>query len=105
MTTPPTLEEHVESYLEAHAVGRDPKTIDVLRFRLGYATKTFGELPLDELERRAPEIAGWMTTLPQGSRHGIVQALRQCFRGSVPLAAHALQPGQGSGWQPAAQAR
>ena len=36
---PPTLSEHVENYLTAHAVGRDPKTIDVLRFRLSYATE------------------------------------------------------------------
>jgi integrase len=74
---PITLTEHVDRYLEAHAVGRDPKTIDVLRFRLGYATSVFGDLRLDELERRVPEVAKWMTTLPAGSRHGIVQALRQ----------------------------
>lgn len=80
---PITLHEHVERYLEAHAVGRDPKTIDVLRFRLGYATKTFGELRLDELERRVPEIAAWTTTLPEGSRYGIVAALRQCLEAGV----------------------
>jgi hypothetical protein len=50
--TPLTLAEHVDNYLDAHALGRDPKTIDVLRFRLGYATKAFGDLRLDELERR-----------------------------------------------------
>jgi hypothetical protein len=31
---PVTLAEHIDRYLDAHAVGRDPKTIDVLRFRL-----------------------------------------------------------------------
>ena len=70
---PVTLAEHVDSYLEAHAVGRDPKTIDVLRFRLGYATRVFGDLRLDELERRVPEVAAWTTTLPAGSRYGIVR--------------------------------
>ena len=51
-TAPPlTLAEHVERYLDAHAVGRDPKTIDVLRFRLAYATRVFGELHLNELEQ------------------------------------------------------
>jgi integrase len=80
---PPTLSEHVDAYLEAHAVGRDPKTIDVLRFRLGYATKTFGELRLDELERRPPEVARWMTTLPPGSRYGIVQGLRQALEAAI----------------------
>jgi integrase len=81
--TPPTFEEHVEAYLEAHAVGRDPKTIDVLRFRLAYATSTFGELRLDELERRVAEVAAWTTTLPAGSRYGIVQALRQCLEAAT----------------------
>jgi len=81
--TPPTLDEHVDSYLEAHAVGVDPKTIDVLRFRLAYATKTFGDLHLDELERRAAEIARWTTTLPTGSRYGIVQAFKQCVEAAI----------------------
>jgi integrase len=80
---PVTLAEHVDRYLTAHAVGRDPKTIDVLRFRLGYATSVFGSLRLDEIERRVPEVAAWMTTLPAGSRYGIVQALRQCLGAAV----------------------
>ena len=80
---PVTLTEHVDRYLDAHKVGRDPKTIDVLRFRLGYATKVFGELRLDELERRVAEVAAWTTTLPAGSRYGIVQALRQCLEAGV----------------------
>jgi len=37
-----TLSEHVDTYLDAHAVGRDSKTIDVLRFRLAYATACSG---------------------------------------------------------------
>jgi integrase len=81
--TPPTLSEHVETYLAAHSVGRDAKTIDVLRFRLAYATRTFGDLRLDELERRVPEIAAWTTTLPVGSRYGIVQAFRQTMAAAV----------------------
>jgi len=80
---PFTLAEHVDRYLDAHAVGRDPKTIDVLRFRLGYATRVFGELRLDELERRVPELAAWTATLPAGSRYGIVQAARQCLEAAV----------------------
>jgi integrase len=80
---PVTLSEHVDRYLDAHAVGRDPKTIDVLRFRLAYATRVFGDLRLDELERRVAELAAWMTTLPAGSRYGIVQALRQCLEAAV----------------------
>ena len=30
-----------------------------------------------------PEVAAWMTTLPTGSRYGIVQALRQCLEAGV----------------------
>jgi hypothetical protein len=80
---PVTLSEHVTRYLDAHAVGRDPKTIDVLRFRLAYATRVFGDLRLDELERRVAEIAAWTRTLPEGSRYGIVQALRQTLEAAV----------------------
>ena len=61
-----TFEEHVDRYLAAHAVGRDPFTIRTLEHRLGYATATFGDLPLEELERRVPEIAAWVGTLPGG---------------------------------------
>jgi len=73
----------VESYLEAHATGRDPFTIRTLRHRLGYATASFGDLTLVELERRVPEIAAWKSTLPAGSRYGIVQALRQVLEAAV----------------------
>ena len=78
-----TLSDHVENYLDAHSVGRDPKTIDVLRFRLAYATRVFGGLHLDELERRVPEVAAWTRTLPEGSRYGIVQAFRQTLEAAV----------------------
>lgn len=78
-----TLTQHVDTYLAAHAVGRDPFTIRTLRHRLGYATAVFGDLSLDELERRVPEIAAWKSTLPAGSRYGIVQALRQALEAAV----------------------
>jgi len=74
-----------------------PKTIDVLRFRLGYATRTLGDLRLHELERRVPEIAAWMTTLPAGSRHGIVQALRQCLEAGVRWGLIATNPAKLAG--------
>jgi integrase len=78
-----TLEEHVDRYLAAHATGREASTIKTLGHRLGYATATFGDLTLDELERRVPEIAAWIGTLPPGSRYGIVQALRQALEAAV----------------------
>jgi integrase len=97
---PTTLSEHVARYLEAHAVGRDPKTIDVLRFRLGYATRTFGELRLDEFERRVAEVAGWTRTLPEGSRHGIVQALRQALDAGIRWGQMTSNPAKLAGRNP-----
>jgi integrase len=97
---PVTLAEHVDNYLAAHTVGRDPQTIDVLRFRLGYATRVFGELRLDELERRVPEVAAWTTTLPAGSRYGIVQALRQCLEAAVRWRLLATNPARLAGRNP-----
>jgi integrase len=78
-----TFSAHVDRYLEAHAVGRDPVTIKTLKFRLKYAKAEFGEVPLDELERRAGEFAAWIGTLPAGSRYGIVQATRQALEAAV----------------------
>lgn len=78
-----TLTEHVDEYLAAHATGRDASTIRTLTHRLGYATATLGDLTLAELERRVPEIAAWVGTLPAGSRYGIVQAFRQALEAAV----------------------
>jgi integrase len=80
---PVTFREHADAYVEAHKVGRDENTIRVLKERLAYATRAFGETRLDELERRVPEIAAWTSTLPARSRYGIVQALRQCLDAAV----------------------
>ena len=95
-----TLTEHVGRYLEAHSVGRDPKTIDVLRFRLAYATRVFGELRLDELERRVAEVAAWTRTLPEGSRYGIVQALRQTLEAAVRWGQMGSNPAKLAGRNP-----
>ena len=99
----PTWQEHVDAYLEAHAVGREPSTMRVLTERLRYSTKTFGELSPTELERRVPEIAAWTATLPAGSR------LRD--RAGVPAGAGAAvrwglmrdEPGQAGRTKPAAE--
>jgi integrase len=98
--TPTTLGEHVDRYLDAHTVGRDPKTIDVLRFRLAYASRVFGDLQLHELERRVPELAAWTTTLPAGSRYGIVQALRQCLEAAVRWNLIKTNPAKRAGTNP-----
>ncbi len=97
---PVTLTEHVERYLDAHSVGRDPKTIDVLRFRLAYATRVFGDLRLDELERRVAEVAAWTRTLPEGSRYGIVQAFRQTLEAAVRWGQMGSNPAKLAGRNP-----
>ncbi|MCY4088187.1 MAG: site-specific integrase [Actinomycetia bacterium] len=78
-----TLQAFILKYLEAHSVGREASTIQTLRERLRHAEKTFGPLSLQELERRASEIADWRRTLPEGSRYGATQALRQTLDTAV----------------------
>ena len=97
--------EHVDRYLDAHAVGRDPFTIRTLRHRLGYATAVFGDLTLEELERRVPEIAAWKGTLPEKSQYGIVQALRQALEAAVRYGQMTKNPAKlaGSNPQPKAE--
>jgi len=97
---PVTLYEHVDEYLAAHATGRDASTIKTLRHRLGYATSKFGELRLDELERRVPEIAAWVGTLPAGSRYGIVQALRQALEAAIRWGLMTKNPAKLAGSNP-----
>jgi integrase len=62
-----------------HPSGR----IKTLTHRLGYATAEFGDLSLEDLQQRVPEIAAWAGTLPVGSRYGIVRALRQALEAAV----------------------
>ena len=76
-----TLAEFVPVYLARHQ-GRQ-RTIATLRERLRHATATFGDVPLRELEALTDEIAGWQATLPERSRYGIVQALRQTLEAAV----------------------
>ena len=78
-----TLSEHVELYLERHSAVVRPRTITTLRERLVHATRTYGDVPLRELERMAGELASWQATLPERSRYGIVQALRQTLAAVV----------------------
>jgi integrase len=71
------------------------RTIDTLRERLSHrreleegeecrcATCAFGDVPLRDLERMSGEIATWQARLPEGSRYGKVQALRQTLDAAV----------------------
>lgn len=78
-----TFAELVDAYLTAHAVGREASTITTLRERLKRPVDVFGDLDLRDIERRAVEIAAWQATLPEGSRFGIVQALRQTLEAGI----------------------
>jgi hypothetical protein len=78
-----TLAELVAVYLERHAASVRPRTIVTLRERLPHATRAFGTVKLRELERMSGEIASWQARLPERSRYGIVQALRQALEAAV----------------------
>jgi integrase len=78
-----TLAELVEVYLERHAATVRPRTILELRKRLRYAVAAFGDTPLRDLERMSGEIAGWRARLPERSRYGVTQALRQTLEAAV----------------------
>ena len=77
------LDGLVALYLERHAASVRPRTIVTLRERLEHATRAFGTVPLADLERMAGEIASWQARLPERSRYGIVQALRQTLGATV----------------------
>ncbi|MHB8694367.1 MAG: tyrosine-type recombinase/integrase [Solirubrobacteraceae bacterium] len=78
-----TLADLVEVYLERHAATVRPRTIVTLRERLPHATRAFGTVKLAELERMSGEIASWQARLPERSRYGVVQALRQTLEAAV----------------------
>jgi site-specific recombinase XerD len=78
-----TLAELVDLYLERHAATVRPRTITTLRERLAHALAAFGDVPLADLERMSGEVAAWMAMLPERSRYGIVQALRQTLGAAV----------------------
>lgn len=78
-----TLRQLVELYLERHAANVRPRTIVTLRERLAHATRAFGDIPLRDLERMSGELATWQAKLPERSRYGIVQALRQTLSAAV----------------------
>lgn len=92
--------ELVERYLRTHAVGREASTITTLRERLGHSVSAFGELKLSELERMAVEVAEWRTSLPERSRYGIVQALRQTLEAGVRWGLVARNPAKLAGSNP-----
>jgi integrase len=78
-----TLAGLVDVYLERHAAGVRSRTIATLRERLAHAVRAFGDVPLRDLERMAGDIGSWQARLPERSRYGVVQALRQTLGAAV----------------------
>jgi integrase len=78
-----TLAGFVPIYLERHAASVRPRTITTLKERLPHALRAFGSTPLSDLERMSGEIATWQAKLPERSRYGLVQALRQVLEAAV----------------------
>jgi integrase len=95
-----TLAQLVGLYLDRHAATVRPRTIVVLRERLAYALRAFGDVPLQELERMSGEIAGWQSRLPERSRYGIVSALRQTLGAAVRWEYIARNPASMAGRNP-----
>jgi len=74
-----TLAEWVEEYLGAHQGER--VTIAKLRWLLGKATATLGEVCLAELS--PDQVSAWRLTVPEGHRFEATQALRQVLNRAV----------------------
>jgi integrase len=95
-----TLAAFVETYLARHAATRRPRTIKTLRERLDRATERFGEEPLRDLERMSGEIADWCADLPDRTRYGIMQALRQALEAAVRWEMMSKNPAKLAGRNP-----
>ncbi|MHB8691904.1 MAG: hypothetical protein ACYDHH_11710 [Solirubrobacteraceae bacterium] len=59
------------------------RTIAILRERLRYSVRAYGDVSLTDLVRMSGELASWFATLPEGSRYGIAQALRQALQAGI----------------------
>jgi integrase len=95
-----TLSEFVDLYLDRHAAVVRAGTIRVLRERLGYATRDYGNLRLSALESMSGELADWRKKLPERTRYGIVSALRQTLGAAVRWRYIAENPAKAAGKNP-----
>lgn len=74
-----TLGELVDEYLEMHQA--EPVTMAKLRWLLGKATATLGEVRLADLSPK--DVYAWRLTIPEGHRFEATQALRQVLGRAV----------------------
>lgn len=74
-----TLGELADEYLEMHQA--EPVTMAKLRWLLGKATATLGEVRLADLSPK--DVYAWRLTIPEGHRFEATQALRQVLGRAV----------------------
>lgn len=104
-TSTMTLREFGASWLAAHAADVEPSTITSLRCRLAHALRTFGDVPLADLERQALEIAAWRASLPEGLRYPASRALRQALEAAIRWELMSENPAKKAGKNPQPKAR
>ncbi|MGB0091933.1 MAG: hypothetical protein WBP81_05310 [Solirubrobacteraceae bacterium] len=75
----PSLSGLRDAYLAQHDA--EPETIEKLRWLLTKSTRSFGDLPISELQ--PAEIAAWRMPIPRGHRFEATQALRQTLARAV----------------------
>lgn len=95
-----TLGDLVEVYLERHAATVRLRTVETLGERLAHARRAFGDVPLRDLERMSGDLAAWQAGLPERSRYGLVQALRQTLEAAVRWGYMTRNPAKQAGRNP-----
>ncbi len=85
---------------QSPALGETGKPKRTARRKHKTAIEAFGEMTLRELESAAADIAAWRATLPDGSRYGTTQALRQVFNAAVEWEYMARNPAKKAGRNP-----
>ena len=74
-----TLRDLVDEYLRVYQAA--PVTVAKLRWLLGKATATLGDIRLAELAPR--QVYAWRATIPEGHRFEATQALRQVLNRAI----------------------
>jgi integrase len=100
-----TLRDFTDSWLRGHAPDVEPSTITTLRCRLAHALRTFGDVPLADLERQALEVAAWRAGLPDRLRYPTTSALRQALEAAIRWELMSENPAKKAGKNPQPKAR
>ena len=96
-----TFDAFCDLFIAAYAGTRSPRSVATLRERLAPVRAEFGDVRLADLERRAPEIAAWRATLPEGSRYRVMRAFRQALAAAEQWGAILRNPAVLAGPNPA----